>query len=174
MITETRYSLEARLAGDAALDSLLDRDPNVPDAPRPAILYNHDGTAAPAVTCVTFRITTLTPESRFRPALPATSPYGPDGKSAPAAHATSPIKNLRVDFEVWNLTHSAKAGEAIGSRLEALLDNQSWPVLDVDKVQVGRVFKASLLTAQLADYDPKLNSQFGLYSFYLRVIKTPN
>ena len=174
MITETRYTLEARLSGDAALDGLLDRDPNVPLTPRPAILYGHNGTAAPTLTCVTYRLTTLTPEAKFRPALPATSAYGPDGTSPPAVDATSPITNLRVDLEAWTLGRSAAVIEAIMARLMALLDNQAWPVLDADGNPVGRVFKGSLLTAQLADYDAKLNSQFGLFSFYLRVIRTPN
>ena len=172
VITETRYTLEARLSADAALDALLDRDPNVPQNPRPAILYGHNSAAAPAITCVTFRITTLTPEAKFRPALPATSAYAPDGTSPPAVDATSPITNLRVDLEAWTLKRSAAVGEAIMARLMALLDNQAWPVLDADQNQVGRVFKGSCLTAQLADYDPKLNSQFGLFSFNLRVVRT--
>lgn len=171
MITELRYTLEARLAGDALLDALLDRDPNVPDTPRPAILYSHLGSAPPPLTCLTYRLTTLTPDSRFRPAIPAVSPYAAaDGsQTAPAVDATSPITDIRLDLEFWTLEHSGAGGEAVQKRLFALLDNQAWPVLNKGGQPVARVFKGGCLTAQLSDYDDNLNSQFALFSFLLRV-----
>ncbi len=171
MITETRYALEARLSADAALAGMLDRDPNVPDTPRPAILYAHLGTAPPPITCLTYRLTTLTPDKRFRPALPALSPYG-DAGGPPAAPSTSPIFDFRVDLEAWTLKRSGAVGEAIFERLMALLDNQAWPINDASGTQIARVFKGSCLTASLADYDDKLNSQFSLFSFQLRVVRT--
>ncbi len=162
MITETRYTLEARLANDALLDGLLDRDPNVLP-PRPAILYSHMGTAPPPLTCLTYRLTTLTPERRFRPALPATDS---------AVDATSPITELRFDFESYTLKKSGAVHEQILGRLMALLDNQAWLVLGSSGNTLGRVFKGECVTAQPNLYDDKLNAQLGLYSFLLRVIRT--
>lgn len=162
MITETRYTLEARLSGDAQLDALLDRDPNV-SPPRPAILYSHMGTAPPPLTCLTYRLTTLTPERRFRPALPATDA---------AVDATSPIITLRFDFESYTLKKSGAVHEAILDRLLALLDNQAWLVFGSGGNAVGRVFKGECAVAQPNLYDDKLNAHLGLYSFLLRVIKT--
>ena len=163
MLTETRYTLEARLAGDTALNALLDRDPNVPAVSRPAILYSHMGTAPPPITCLTYRLCTATPVARFRPALPATDP---------ATDATSPITDLRVDFESWTQKSSGKVHEEIFERLMALLDNQAWPVKDAIDTQIGRVFKGACITSQPNLYDDKLNARLGLYSFLLRVIRT--
>ena len=176
MITETRYTLEARLSGDNALNGMLDRDPNVVDPPRPAILYTHMGTAPPPITCLTYRITDVSPEKRFRPAAPALSPYGADDgtQPAPAVDATSPITNLRIDFESWTRQSSGAVHEAIFDRLMALLDNQAWLVLDTNASAVARVFKGECLTAQPNLFDPKLNARLGLYSFYLRVTRTPS
>lgn len=161
MITETRYTLESRLSGDALLDGMLDRDPNVLP-PRPAILYSHMGTAPPPITCLTYRLTTLTPERRFRPALPATDPK---------VDATSPITNLRFDFESYTVKKSGAVHEQIFGRLMALLDNQAWLVEDSGANPIGRVFKGACITAQPNLYDDKLNAQLGLYSFLLRVIR---
>ena len=174
MITETRYTLEARLAADDALNGMLDRDPNVTTPPRPAILYSHMGTAPPPITCLTYRLTTLTPEKRFRPALPALSPYSSqDGTQPPAPDATSPITEMRFDFESWTLKGSGAVHDAIFERLLALLDNQAWLVLDKNAAPIGRVFKGACLTAQPNLYDDKLNARLGLYSFLLRVLRTP-
>lgn len=163
MITETRYTLVARLEKDTALCEMLDKDPNVPEAPRPAILYSHMGTAPPPITCLTYRLTTLTPEERFRPALPSLDPQ---------QDATSPISKMRFDFESWTLQASGAVHEAIFERLLALLDNQAWLVRDAEGFPVGRVFKGACVTAQPNLYDDKLNARLGLYSFLLRVIRT--
>lgn len=170
MITELRYALEARLAADAALDGLLDRDPNVPFAPRPAILSWHMGTAPPPVTCLTYRLTTLTPDSRFGPGLP---------EEDPAVDATPPVTDLRVDLESWTLKASGKVHEDIFQRLLVLLAGQAWlvPALsptgayDPDGSPVGRVFWGKCLTAQPNLYDDKLNARLGLYSFQLRLTR---
>lgn len=171
MITELRYALEARLAADGLLDGMLDRDPNVPFAPRPAILNSRMGKAPPPITCVVYRICTEDPDKRFRPALPSTDPAGPD--------ATSPATDVRVDFQSYTQKASGAVHESIKDRLTALLDNQAWlvPALspsgayDPAGVPIARVHKGALLTSQPNLYDDKLNAHLGLYSFLLRVIR---
>ena len=172
MTTELRYALEARLAGDALLNGMLDRDPNVPGSPRPAILSWHMGTAPPPVTCLTYRLCTLTPDGRFEDARPGTDA---------AVDANSPITDLRVDFESWTQKASSKYHENIFGRLLALLGNQAWFVpklsatgaYDPAGTPVARVFKGNCLSAQPNLYDDKLNARLGLYSFRFRVTRLP-
>lgn len=145
MSQTTRIAVTAAMMADAQLVALLNKDPD--DASAPAIFNATKNQSPPVYDCVTYRISTASPDKRFQP--PRVAGGGP-----------SSVQREWFDIEAWTQTADSAPLESIAARLIAIFDGKALLLQGG-----GSIFWSQLLLSQPDHYDQTLNAWFTLLRF---------
>lgn len=106
-LSNLRTMIMARLSGDTDLAALLAPDPLDPTCP--AVLWGTLNDHAPVYPCLTCRVATHLPDSRFQP-------------TAAEGGGQSPIVDVALEIECWSLDTAVR--DALSSHVCRLFDGK--------------------------------------------------
>lgn len=150
-----REALVAHLAADAELTAILAPEASLPGMP-PAIFQGVQQAAPAVYPCLTYRLSAITPDARFRPTPVEVSGIPKSGES--------PLVEYRLEIEAWS-RDGYDGASALGDRVVALLEGQRIALPG----GVGAIYRSEL-TTRLTDRYSAVNSiYFELLRFLLRV-----